>query len=184
MTPLYESLTERKVYINKTMDDAYPLMANAIYENDEIKMILMIWGLSWDRMTLGQANFLTVISYLIQNALLRATRYMDALEKTRYIEGSSILEPEAFTSLVQAYTRAKAKNLAECTLIRIQTVGDLKESGAAVARRLRNSDYLGIYADGGLYILLTNTTADEAEIVQKRLLENGFKNEIVENVAA
>lgn len=184
MTPLYESLTERKVYINKTMDDAYPLMANAIYENDEIKMIIMIWGLSWDRMTLGQANFLTVISYLIQNALLRATRYMDALEKTRYIEGSSILEPEAFTSLVQAYTRAKAKNLAECTLIRIQTAGDLKESGAAVARRLRNSDYLGIYADGGLYILLTNTTADEAEIVQKRLLENGFKNEIVENVAA
>ena len=58
-------------------------MARAIYENGDIKMIIMLWGLSWEKMTLGQANLLTVVSYLIQNAVLRAQRYMQALEENR-----------------------------------------------------------------------------------------------------
>lgn len=61
----------------------------------------------------GQANFLTVVSYLIQNAVLRAQRYMQALEEKRYSQNSRILEPEAFESLVQAYMKAKLKNLVD-----------------------------------------------------------------------
>ena len=63
----------------------------AIYEGGEMQMILMLWGLSWKKMTLGQANFLTVVSYLIQNAVLRARRYMTALDETRYMGESEIL---------------------------------------------------------------------------------------------
>ena len=72
MGELYESLKERKVYINRQMDERYPLMANAIYDKEEMNMIVMVWGIPWERMTLGQANLLVVISYLIQNAMLRA----------------------------------------------------------------------------------------------------------------
>lgn len=110
MTEVYEELTEEKVYINKNMDPRYPLMARAIYENGDIKMIIMLWGLSWEKMTLGQANFLTVVSYLIQNAVLRAQRYMQALEENRYSEeGSRILREDAFKPLVKAYMDAEAK---------------------------------------------------------------------------
>ena len=55
-------------------------------------MIIMLWGLSWEKMTLGQANFLTVVSYLIQNAVLSSQRYMQALEEKRYSQDSRILE--------------------------------------------------------------------------------------------
>ena len=65
---------------------------------DEMQLILMIWGIPWERMTLGQANMLTVIGYLIQNAVVRANRYISALEQQRYIKGTNILEPEAFFS--------------------------------------------------------------------------------------
>ena len=82
MTDIYDALKEQKVYINKKMDEQYPLMARGIYEGEEVQMIVMMWGLSWEKMTLGQANFLTVVSYLIQNAVLRAQRYMQALEAT------------------------------------------------------------------------------------------------------
>ena len=111
MTDIYDALKEQKVYINKKMDEQYPLMARGIYEGEEVQMIVMMWGLSWEKMTLGQANFLTVVSYLIQNAVLRAQRYMQALEEKRYSQNSRILEPEAFESLVQAYMKAKLKNL-------------------------------------------------------------------------
>ena len=64
------------MFINKTMDERYPLMADAIYSEDEMQLILMVWGIPWERMTLGQANMLTVIGYLIQNAVVRANRYL------------------------------------------------------------------------------------------------------------
>lgn len=120
MTEVYEELAEEKVYINKNMNPRYPLMARAIYENGDIKMIIMLWGLSWEKMTLGQANFLTVVSYLIQNAVLRAQRYMQALEENRYSEeGSRILREGAFKPLVKAYMDAEAKDLAECVFLNI-----------------------------------------------------------------
>ena len=48
MTDIYDALKEQKVYINKKMDEQYPLMARGIYEGEEVQMIVMMWGLSWE----------------------------------------------------------------------------------------------------------------------------------------
>ncbi len=185
MTEMYHELNEKKVYINKNMDGRYPLMAKAIYEGEQLKMILMLWGLSWEQMTLGQANFLTVISYLIQNAVLRAQRYMQALEDKRYSENSRILEAEAFQSLVHAYTDAANKNLAECILLKVCVPEEnYREVDEKMTRRLRGSDYLGLLSDGNLYVLLTNTTAETAIPVQDRFKESGYETKIMEKMVA
>ncbi len=84
MEELYEKLREKKCSSTKTMDERYPLMADAIYSEDEMQLILMVWGIPWERMTLGQANMLTVIGYLIQNAVVRANRYLGVRTATLY----------------------------------------------------------------------------------------------------
>ena len=184
MEEVYEELKNQKVYINKGMDENYPLMAQAIYEGGEMQMILMLWGLSWEKMTLGQANFLTVVSYLIQNAVLRARRYMTALDETRYVGKSEILEQSAFQSLVESYTNAKAKNLVECTLLRVlDTGGNLGEIGSKMTKRLRTNDYMGVMSDGNIYVLLANTTQEDASVVQERFVQNGYQTIIVENMS-
>ncbi len=184
MGAMYESMAENKVYINKNMDERYPLMANAIYSGDEMQLILMVWGIPWERMTLGQANLLTIIGYLIQNAVLRATRYMSALEQQRYIHGTRILDEEAFTSLVRAYLNARSKNLTECTLISISMPGmQMSEASAALSSLVRQTDYLGKLEDGQLYALLSNTSTSDAEFVRRRFAEKGFMCRIEEDVA-
>lgn len=183
MKDMYADLKEQKVYINRKLDEHYPLMANAIFEEDEMKMIIMIWGLSWERMTLGQANFLMVVSYLIQNAVLRANRYMQALQEKRYLADTNILEEEAFGSLVNAYQKAKNRNLTECTLLKIEESAEqCKQTGKILEGNLRHSDYLGRLSDGGLYVLLANTNTDEAEIVIQRFREKGYRSRIMEKV--
>ena len=183
MGELYDTLVQRKVYINRTLDERYPLMANAIYENDDMKMIVMVWGIPWERMTLGQANLLVVISFLIQNAVLRAGRYMAALEQQRYLEDTNILEPEAFTSLVEAYQKARKKNLTECTLLQIQTGQEnFERAGKVLTKNLRQTDYLGTMLDGRLYVLLSNTVREEAEIVINRFADAGYESTIVEGI--
>ena len=163
MGELYQTLFERRVFINRRMDERYPLMANAIYENDKMQMILMVWGIPWESMTLGQANQLVVISALIQNAVLRANRYMSALEDKRYVEDSPMLETEAFTSLLNAYIKAQERGLTECTVLRVKAEAvAYVEAGRVLASRLRQTDYIGTLDDGGLYALLSTPSRGDA----------------------
>lgn len=182
MEEMYEELQEHKVFINKNMDERYPLMADAIYSEDNMQLILMLWGIPWERMTLGQANMLTVIGYLIQNAVLRANRYMSALEEQRYIEGTNILGQDAFRSLVKAYMNARNKELTECALLLIQT-GDVskEDAGQRLSKMIRQSDFLGELEDGNLYALLANTNEKSAEMVENRFREAGFECSIQED---
>lgn len=183
MGEMYETLKDQRVFINRSLDSSYPLMANAIYERDEMKMIVMIWGIPWERMTLGQANILTVICYLIQNATLRANRYMDALEEERFRENSKILEEEAFSSLVHAFYTARKKNLTQCAVLKILVKSDCFDKTAKVLEtKLRQTDYLGVMKDGCLYVLLANTNKKEAKIVQKRFEESGYHSQFVERL--
>lgn len=181
MTELFQELEEGRVYINKSMNAQYPLMANAISEGGEIRMIIMVWGLGWERMTLGQANFLTVVSYLIQNAVLRARRYMEALKEKRYMKDSDIMEIDAFQTLVHSYMNAQERNLTQCVLLRVdvpkKAYGQVSQN---MRRKLRDSDYFGIMGDEELYVLLSNTTVGDAVFVERRFQENGYDTSVVE----
>lgn len=181
MGEMYEALEQRQVYINRRMDDRYPLMASAIYEQDTIQMIIMIWGIPWESMTLGQANQLVVIGSLIQNAMLRATRYISALEDERYVEGTRTLDTEAFTSLKKAYMKAREKGLVECCVVMVDVDDEtFKESGNILMGLLRSTDYIGTQEDGELYVLLANTRKEDAELILDRFRKAGFKCHIVE----
>lgn len=184
MEDMYQPLKEKRVYINRNMDAKYPLMADAIYAEDEMELILMVWGIPWERMTLGQANMLVVIGYLIQNAVLRANRYLAALENERYLGGTKILGTEAFESLVKAYLGARNKGLTECTILAVD-LGEhnLEDAGNALAKLMRQTDYIGTMADGNLYALLSNTNAEDADFVIKRFRNTGYESRIQEDVA-
>ncbi len=180
MEDMYNEIAQHKVYINRTMDDRYPLMANALFEEDRMQLILMVWGISWEHMTLGQANLLTVVSYLIQNAVLRANRYLEALENQRYVKGTKIMETGAFSGLVHAYMEAQKKDLTVCTLLKVNVdSAHQDEAGQALAAKLRQSDYIGTMKDGGLYALLSNTNSSDARIVMDRFEQTGYASEMV-----
>lgn len=182
---MYDKLKEKSVFINKSMDERYPLMADAIYSEDEMQLILMVWGIPWERMTLSQANMLVVVGYLIQNAVLRANRYLEALEHQRYVEGTNILDTEAFTSLVEAYLGAKRKGLTECTILQIDVKdGKFEEAGEALGKLMRQTDYLGKMADEHLYALLSNTDSADADYVIRRFADTGYESWIREGTYA
>ena len=191
---VYDTLAERKVYINKNLDQRYPMMANAIFDDDNIKTIIMVWGIPWERMTLGQADLLMVVCYLIQNAVLRATRQIALLESQRYQADGYVMEQEAFTSLVRAFLTARNKSLTECTVLQVvlpdkkwDIKGDgqadttdesgpdgYEEAGKALIRKIRQEDYIGILEDGNMYILLSNSNTMDAEFVIRRIESAGY----------
>lgn len=184
MTELYESIMNHKVYINKDMKDEYPLMASAIYEGDEIQMILMVWDIPWERMTLGQADMLAIVGSLIQDAVLRANHYMALLEQQRYIPGTHILEPDAFEELVSAFMRARSRNLTACALLDLDTGGLTQEEvNERLGKLVRQTDYLGQDEKGNLHVLLANTDVKGAAFVRQRFLDAGLGCQVEEALA-
>lgn len=184
MEGMYEDLKEKRVFINKTMDDRLPLMASAVYAEEEMQLILMLWGIPWQRMTQAEANRLIVTGSLIQNATMRARRYLDALKGERYIEGTEVLCENAFTTLVGAFLKAKDEGLTECTLLEIQT-GDrnLEQASKALGGSIRQSDYMGVLEDGRLCVLLSNTNTANARGVRERFESVGYVSSLREEAA-
>lgn len=180
MGMMYDELKEHRVYINKTLEDQFPLMASAVYASDEMQLILMIWGIPWQRMTLAEANRLTVVGALIQNTVVRANRYLDALRDQRYVEETNVLDEEAFTHLAKAFFNARQKGLTECALLEIKGVEEhnRKEAARALGTQMRQTDYLGVLRGNHLYALLSNTDQDGARSVIERFQEQGYLSEI------
>lgn len=183
MEEMSRAIEEKRVYINKTIDQRFPNMATAIYEGDSVQLILMVWGIPWEQMTLGQANLLKVVSYLIQNAVLHASRYMAALEDKRYIDGNKVMETDSFTTLVQAFLHAMDRELTECTILHVCVEKEeYRKAGELLNRKLRQSDYLGTLRDEKMYALLANTSKKDANIVIRRFKECGYEAEVVEDI--
>lgn len=177
MGKMYQELSQKRVFINKEMDGRLPLMASAVYAEDEMQLILMIWGIPWQRMTLSEANRLTIIGTLIQNAVIRARRYLETLKDYRYMEGTNILNEEAFSLLVKAFFDARDKGLTECTLLEILTRnGSYGYAYAALESSIRATDYIGILEDGKLYVLLSNTDEEHAASVIDRFRKSGYES--------
>ncbi len=175
MTELYCELKEHRVYINRAMDDKMPMMASAVYSEDGMQLILMLWGIPWERMTLGEANRLTIVGFLIQNAVVRANRYLEALRNRRYVEGTNVLDEQAFTQLAKAFSDAKDKGLTEYVLLEILAKEqDYEQVADALGSAIRQTDYMGIMRKGRLFVLLPNTSNENAGGVIERFRERGY----------
>lgn len=173
---LSEALENHRVFINREMNGQYPMMANGIYNDEELQVIVMIWSLPWDHMTLGQADYLVVFGYLIQNAVVHANRYLSTLGEERYVEGVELLSRDAFQTLAQSFLEAKGRGLTECTLLEVETGNEsIADAGRNLRKSLRNSDYIGVDGIGGIYVLLSNTGNDEAAIVMERFMQRGYQ---------
>ncbi len=182
-TDMYDSLMKNEVFVNKKLNNDYPLMAVGIMSNDELNSIIMLWNIAWERMNMAQTNRLRVISFMIQNAVLRSDRYIEMLENERYIEGTKILDAEAFRTLLDAFINARNKNLAYCTLIKIILPDkNLVAANDRLVKLVRTSDYIGSNDDGNAYLLLANTGSADATYVEKRITEAGFDYKIIEKL--
>lgn len=180
---MYSELSEGRVFINKTMNEKLPVLASAIYSEQGMELILMVWGIPWQRMTLAEANRLTIIGTLIQNATVRASNYMDSLREQRYVTGTNVLNEEAFGQLITAFFGAKAQGLTECALVEVMTGGQDRGQAAAILHdSIRPTDYLGVLEDGHLYALLSNTDNEGAVRVTERFLKLGYESLLKEAV--
>ena len=180
---MYEAFEKQEVYLNREMNPKHPVMAYCLYENEQMSLMLMLWSIPFERMTIDESNRLIVIGKLIQKSVRQSVAYLDLLKDRRYEEGSPALQESAFEEYKEVYRTAGSKNLCEYILLRVLGEKEtLKEKSIEIGNTLRDTDRIGYGNDGTLQILLTSTDQKGCEFVQKRLLEKGIETEVIEEM--
>lgn len=179
---LSDALSRRAVFVNRTLDPNLPSLARGIYSDSGLELIVLVWNVPWEKMTLSQTNSLTVACELIRDAVLNSRHMRDLLRSQRMIGDTPVMESKAFRELVGIYRSAAHEGLVVCCLLRIDLTGatdSLEQVSADLKRRLRDADYLGDYGGGGISVLLINSSETDARIVSDRLAKSGYPSKIV-----
>ena len=146
-------------------------------------MMILLWSIPFERMTIDESNRLTVISKLIQKSVKRSATYLDLLRNERYQKDSPALRAEAFEEVVYTYHEAGHKNLTEYILLQVISAQmGMEKAGVIIGEILRQTDYIGYRNDGNLYILLTSTDRKGCGFVQKNLEKKGIFTVISEEM--
>ena len=181
--PLYEAFTKQEVYLNRNMEPEYPMMAYCIHEGEEMDMMILLWSIPFERMTIDESNRLIVLGKLIQKSVKRSATYLDFLKNERYQADSPALKKEAFEELVATYHEAGEKNLTEYILLQVVSAeSGIERAGQMISETLRPTDYIGYRNDGNLCILLTSTDRKGCGFVQKNLEQKGIRTIVREEI--
>ncbi|RAV13830.1 NAD-dependent epimerase/dehydratase family protein [Paenibacillus contaminans] len=173
-------LNEGKVFVNKDLASNAPLMCAPIFYNGEIKAVIAIDGMAFNKFSLYYQNLFKVTTDLVSSALARAFAYIEATESQRYVKGTPILRKEAFASILESKKMAKTHhNTPFLMLCAAEGEAGIESRPDQIAGMLRETDYIGLNEQEKAVILLSNTGYDDAARVLERFASRGISLNIV-----
>ena len=172
--PLADAVDKGIVYLNRTMESAYPMMAYCVAGREKPDLLLMLWSLPFERMTIDESNRLIVLGRLMQTSARRAKERLVLEDRIGSANGKTAWNAEAFGALAEAYFEAEKNNLAEYSLLAVDSV-EAADAEAAVSSALAAGEYFGRGKDGTLYILLASTGKDACTARRQSLAERGIQ---------
>lgn len=180
---LAEALARNEVYVNRKLRHNMPVLAYGLRHGNDLEYILMVWNLSFEKISLHQMDLLKVVGNMVQNAITRSDIYLEAISDKRYLPETNILTEQAFEETIRTSEEIGKREYGESTLICIQSAGpvellkknegELLHYDEILQKNLRETDSVGVGKDGYIYILLTNSNAQEAHIVIRRFASQG-----------
>ncbi len=173
---IFDVLERKQVFINRSLDTTLPMMASALFDDkNHMRILIFLWSIPYEQMTLYQANMLTIVGALIYSVIVRDADYMEALANRRYLPETSILQEDAFQEIINIHKHAGERGYTQYCILGIEGGSmTIKQLHDIMRPLLRETDYIGIQSDQRLAVLLTNTNEHESVFVRSRLQEKNI----------
>lgn len=175
--PIYDAVIKDIVYLNRDMDSEYPTMAYTLFEDGKPNMIIMLWSIPFERMTIDESNRLTVLCKLIKKSVKRAEEYMELLKEKRCSLGGLALNTQAFAELVDIFREAKRNGMTDYYLLKV-TSKDAESAVSVINSLLNPFSCIGYGEDGGINILIIGTERQECDRIRAELNQNGISTAV------
>lgn len=175
-----EKLFNSEIYMNRSADENMPMFATGIYSGENLEVIIMIWDIDLLNVNLYKSNLLTMVSKLMERSMSKALRYMDSVKNSTYIPETSVMEADAFYSMLDIYCAGEGENVLEYSLLEIGSYeGKESDLYQILSDMIRETDYIGLGNDGKIYVLLTNSSKEESASAIERFTKRGVSAQLV-----
>jgi UDP-glucose 4-epimerase len=170
-------LLSGKVWYNSNMTPGLPSYAAPILSQGKVVAFIFIMKAKLNQLSLYYSNIFSVLSGLVQDALVRAIKEEKAAESTTYIEGTRVHREEAFKKIYDANLLLSESEKIGLSLLEINAEGgDMAEISSRLENSLRETDTIGILSATRnlLGVQLINTVGDDLSFVLGRLTAAGI----------
>ena len=165
-----------EVFANTKLEPGYPAFCAPIMQDKKAIAIIALWDVPFEQQTLYRQNLFSVVSGLVQSAMVRALHYFGSAQNM-YIPNTHILTDKAFRSTLSVYSQMRKKKTAAYLLLTVQSVDNIvsiEEYDRRIGRATRSTDIAGRLDNGQLYVLLHQATLDNMPQIEKRFHDAGL----------
>ncbi len=165
-----------EVFANTKLEAGYPAFCAPIMQDGKTIALIALWDVPFEQQTLYRQNLFSVVSGLVQSAMVRALRYFDAAQDM-YIRNTHILTDKAFRSTLSVYSQMRKKRASAYLLLSVESVDNIisiEEYDRRIGRAIRSTDIAGKLDNGRLYVLLPQASLDNLPQIEKRFHASGL----------
>ena len=171
-----EVLETGNTFINRYFKSDTPIMMTPIFNGEKVVAIIGLYNVEFDNITLHYKNLFNVVTGLISSAINKAYAYNELVMDTKYLSGSSVLKGEYFKELIETKSMARNRFNIDFCLAEIINYDNfrLQELSHIINNTIRESDHIGMI-EGVPYVMLANSSLEEAKNVMNRLKNMGIE---------
>lgn len=168
-SPVIKSLEADEIWRNTSLTPGLPMYAAGVYRSGKIELLIFLWHTGEAQRSLYYVNLFKILRDLVQMSLLRAYDYNQAIYEKQYVEGTRILNAEAFGKVLESFKSMADRKVSSYVLLGIDCRGkSYKEMDALLSKRIRTNDILGASEDGRLQLLLSQATERDLSFILPR----------------
>ncbi len=173
---MYECLQQGNLFVNKGCEEHYPSFASPVMREQELVGMIVLQYVESKQMNMEFSNKFMIIADLVRDSLIRAMEYDSVTQQHNMVEGTKIMKPEKFESILRIKRQMQEKEYMEYVLLKIHKDGyELAELSELVSGMVRANDVLGMGMDGEIYLLLAQTSGSGLDIINERMRNKGIR---------
>lgn len=169
-----------EVFIGNTRNEKEPALAAPIYYQGICIAALVIKEVPFRSLNLNYTNLFRTAAVMITSSIVKAKDYENIRKRDLFIPDTEIFYPFEFRKMLNIAEEKKQQEIAEFCVLRMKdTTTSAKDIYFKTVNLFRNTDFFGIDDENRLFILLGNTSKQEAEYVLERMKKQGIEVEII-----
>lgn len=176
-----DMLTKGEVFANTQLEPGYPAFCASLHQEGQTIAMIALWDVPFEQQTLYRQNLFSVVSGLVQSALVRALHYFGSAQDM-YIHETHILTDKAFRATLGVYNQMRKQRAAAYLLLEVKSMDSntsIEEFDRRVGRATRSTDIAGQLENGKIYVLLPQASLENMPQIERRFLASGLSCAVV-----
>lgn len=180
LSNVIEYVRTNKIWKNTELKPGMPMYAAGVQREGKLELLIFIWHTNNEQRSLYYVNLFKILCDLAQMSLFRAYDYSKAVYSKQYIQGTRIMNSDAFEKILNNFMKMAEKKVFSYVCLKIKHNGmSFDEIDKKLAGLIRVNDVLGLDKNENVCVLLSQATKQDLPKITPRFENRGVEFEVL-----